>query len=180
MDGQICQYYKYGYCKFKKHSRKIHEHGECDALAKCKNIKICNKRHPKTCQRLSKQKFCKFGLDCAYLHRQVEQEAIERHEESVEENIKIMKAEISVLKKTRNEMVTRDSKRSELIESVQILQEEIKDLKIANAEIVQTIKSSGKELENETKELDLEVECSIKESDTREQQIEFNCNGCSY
>ena len=37
-----------------------------------------------------------------------------------------------------------------------------------------------KELENETKELDLEVECSIKESDTREQQIEFKCNDCSY
>ena len=34
-------------------------------------------------------------------------------------------------------MVTWDLKRTEVIESVQILQEEIKDLKTANAEIVQ-------------------------------------------
>ena len=39
-----------------------------------------------TCQRLSKQKLCKFGLNCAYLHKQVEQEAIERYEESLVEN----------------------------------------------------------------------------------------------
>ena len=91
-----------------------------------------------------------------------------------------MKAEISELKTTINEMVTRDLKRTELIESVQILLEEIKDLKIYIAEFVQRIKSLGIELESETKELDSEVECSIKESDTREQQIDFKCNDCSY
>ena len=88
--------------------------------------------------------------------------------------------EISELKKTIKEMVTRDLKRTELIELVQIIQEEILDLKIADAEIVQTIKSLGKELESETKELDPEVECNIKESDTREQRIEFKCNDCRY
>ena len=87
---------------------------------------------------------------------------------------------ISELKKNKNEMVTRDLKRTELIELVQILQEEILDLKIADAEIVQTIKSLGKELESETKELDPEIECNIKESDIREQRIEFKCNDCSY
>ena len=71
-------------------------------------------------------------------------------------------------------MVTRDLKRTEVIELVQILQKELKDLKMANVEIERVY--LGKELESETKE----VECNIKESDTREQQIELKCNDFSY
>ena len=98
MDDQICQHYNYGYCKFQKHFKKIHEEGQCDALAGCKEIKTFNKRHPKVCKRLSRQKFCKFGMDCAYLHvhsEVSEQETVERYEETVREDITNMKAEIS-------------------------------------------------------------------------------------
>ena len=67
MEVEICTHYKYGFCKFQDHCLKEHVEGECNALRECKS-KVCNKRHPKVCQRFSLEQFCKFGEECAYRH----------------------------------------------------------------------------------------------------------------
>ena len=38
MDSQICQHYKYGFCKYKNQCQKDHVKGQCEALSACEDI----------------------------------------------------------------------------------------------------------------------------------------------
>ena len=67
MEDEICQYGKYGYCKFKSECKQKHLSEECEDLENCKIIKSCTKRHPKRCKKHDSEK-CRFGETCAYKH----------------------------------------------------------------------------------------------------------------
>ena len=62
----VCGYFKYGFCKFKEHCRKMHEKKICEN-SKCE-VKKCNLRHPKVCRYFRDYNFCKFGEYCCFKH----------------------------------------------------------------------------------------------------------------
>ena len=62
----VCQFFKYGYCKFKIACRKQH------ILEKCKKQNCengtCNQRHPRICRYLRDNGYCKFSEYCLFEH----------------------------------------------------------------------------------------------------------------
>ena len=94
MEGEICNYDKFGYCKFKKECIREHLKEECEDLADCKHIKTCNKRHPKRCKNYVSKNACRFESDCAYSHK--------KSKESIEKDM--LKEKVDTLEKTVSEM----------------------------------------------------------------------------
>ena len=62
----VCNYNKFGHCRFKGNCRKEHVDTICEAND-C-DMKTCNKRHPKACHYFSVFGRCKFGSFCDYVH----------------------------------------------------------------------------------------------------------------
>ena len=86
MEDMVCSFSKFGYCKYRKDCRRKHFSVECEDLDNCKNIKSCNKRHPKNCKRYVLEG-CNFKTDCAYKH----QNQSKNHEhEQVNEKVKLL------------------------------------------------------------------------------------------
>ena len=44
MEGEICHYAKFGYCKYKEDCKRKHLKEECDKSITCKNNKTCIKK----------------------------------------------------------------------------------------------------------------------------------------
>ena len=70
----MCHYRKFGFCKFQGQCKRIHLNEVCDDLKDCKDVKKCEKRHPKRCNKYKSQEICRFGEDCAYSHQAEKQE----------------------------------------------------------------------------------------------------------
>ena len=62
----VCQMYRYGYCKFQATCRKQHILEKCNKTS-CE-IKTCSKRHPVICRYLRDRGYCKFGEWCLFEH----------------------------------------------------------------------------------------------------------------
>ena len=112
MEGEVCQYNKFGYCRYKKDCKRIHFTSECNNLPKCKNVQNCNKRHPKGCKRLAGGS-CRFGTDCAYNHQEqpkMHTQCANNEKVTVLENklkemsmkITILETELKVIKENKN------------------------------------------------------------------------------
>ena len=68
MTSNVCQHFKFGFCKFKNKCNKDHKTEEiCINRSSCKTTS-CNKRHPKVCTRFTLEKYCRFGDKCSYFH----------------------------------------------------------------------------------------------------------------
>ena len=70
MEGEVCIYQKFGYCKYNKSCKNKHLEEICPQRSDCSNQKICNKRHPRGCKRYGVEGFCGFGACCAYHHQE--------------------------------------------------------------------------------------------------------------
>ena len=70
MKEEVCNYKKFGFCKFKDLCKKKHLKETCEDLSACENSKSCHKRHPRGCKRHAVEGFCRFGLGCAYHHKE--------------------------------------------------------------------------------------------------------------
>ena len=68
MEGEVCQYFKFGFCKFKSKCKRIHFTEECQNNSTCEGKSTCQKRHPKNCKRYTSGN-CSFKVDCAYKHQ---------------------------------------------------------------------------------------------------------------
>ena len=68
MQDDVCKYFKYGYCKYRDKCRMHHNKEICDNGYSCTASKVCPKRHPKLCRKLSLEGFCRHGDKCAYRH----------------------------------------------------------------------------------------------------------------
>ena len=68
MEEDACMYYKYEFCKFKDHCKRNHYKEKFKDSDKCKDDKVCQKKHPKPCKRYNSDKSCHFGSECAYHH----------------------------------------------------------------------------------------------------------------
>ena len=65
-DIQICKHFQTGHCKFGGRCKKRHVPENCPK-ADCAD-KACQARHPKQCRFFSQSGFCKFGEFCSYKH----------------------------------------------------------------------------------------------------------------
>ena len=50
----MCSFQKFGFCKFKEGCKKTHFTQICEDMSGCKDIKQCEKRHPKTARNKAK------------------------------------------------------------------------------------------------------------------------------
>ena len=66
--ANICQYNKYGFCKFLSQCRDQHCNEVCQE-SNCES-RNCPRRHPKICQYFERYNRCKFGEYCAFAHRE--------------------------------------------------------------------------------------------------------------
>ena len=147
MEDEICLYGKFGYCKFKEECKRQHLSTECEDLDNCKSIKICKKRHPKSCKKHVFGK-CRFGESCAYKHHKPAEN--KDHEE--------LKDKMAVLEKVMHAMTRK----------VLSLESEVEKLKKKN---ILNIEDELKEIEYNkvTKELTKEkVQQSMKTKDAIE------------
>jgi myosin heavy subunit len=69
MEEEICQYNKFGFCRYRSDCKKKHYKSECEHLDDCNTQKNCPKRHPKRCRKYDSGN-CRFQSDCAYKHLQ--------------------------------------------------------------------------------------------------------------
>lgn len=121
MEGGVCGYQKYGFCKYKEGCTKKHLEDICTDLSLCRNSKNCQKRHPRECKRYSLERFCRFGEGCAYHHK--EQSKFLEESDITEINMKV-----DELKKVVHEM---SEKIGNLESKVRELEskDELKDIK---------------------------------------------------
>ena len=102
MESEICMYSKFGFCKYRNNCSRHHFEEECENLSSCKNVKTCDKRHPKVCRKFNSVKGCT-STNCAYNH-------IESNKSLTTDLIKIMENKLL-------EMSTRiNNQEKELIE----------------------------------------------------------------
>ena len=87
---QICRFYKYGYCRFQDMCRYQHVHELCEDLG-CE-IRLCQKRHPKTCIYFQELKRCKFGDSCQYNHASRNVMVASQHQDELEALLSEVKA----------------------------------------------------------------------------------------
>ena len=67
MDGEnVCEFHKYGYCKFQKNCDSKHVNEVCEDTS-C-DVKNCNYRHPRPCKFYREYGRCKFSEWCFYKH----------------------------------------------------------------------------------------------------------------
>ena len=55
----VCKYNKFGYCKYNNQCENIHIKGECKVGRTCQKIQSYKLRHPKMCERMALEGFCR-------------------------------------------------------------------------------------------------------------------------
>jgi len=75
MTAVQCKFNKFGFCKFREECHNSHKKEICGVLH-C-NEQDCDKRHPRPCRFYALYQSCKFGDDCAYLHKDNQRKALE-------------------------------------------------------------------------------------------------------
>ena len=66
VNSSTCQFYKYGYCRYRDTCRNLHIEENCENL-QC-DVSQCQKRHPRACKYFTNFKRCKFGNYCKFRH----------------------------------------------------------------------------------------------------------------
>ena len=174
MEGEACQYSKFGFCKFKDMCKRKHFTEECNKNSKCQEKNSCDKRHPKICNKYSSGK-CRFKNDCAYKHQSnfANQDKCEIQEKVkflenivLELSLKLlnMEEEINVLKQNRsceNPAVEKIDEKEELNET-----KSVKDL--SSSQVIDTELEVSKEDEAEAVDVFPEIDLSIISDKTEE------------
>ena len=175
MEGKICIYNKFGFCKYKERCRNQHCQETCEQLSGCKSIKICSKRHPKVCRRFASAKGCRFENDeCAYHHPQQSKSAV-----NTDLNVKVEAMEIVI-----NKMVL---KIFNLETELNKIKSTTKTPEMSTKEAVKTIEQYEEENNSkkyETLHVDSEPNSARQlDKPKREKPIIemlFNCDQCDY
>ena len=91
----VCQFNKYGHCKFSEKCRRLHIKETCEN--KTCEIFNCSKRHPKKCLFFEQYNRCKFGEFCSYSH------TFEKVAAQPDNTIEDMKARLQAIEKDMRE-----------------------------------------------------------------------------
>ena len=165
---EVCQYGKYGFCKFKEICNRKHYTQICENLSGCKDTKKCHKRHPKDCKRFVSDSGCRFNSECAYNHRTVEEDGekkmfkdkvseLEKMVKALSRKVLSLESEIEYIK--NNKIITlgvENIKLSEIIEE---------NKETATEEVI--IENSGSDM-NSFDDSEIKLKCSTpKESQNK-------------
>jgi hypothetical protein len=169
MEGEVCQFAKFGYCKFKESCKRTHLIQICENLSKCDDTKKCNKRHPKDCIKHASENKCRFGEDCAYSHKNMKPDG----------NINELKKKVDNLVKIVFDLTNK-------LVSMEV---ELKEL--TNVHICENTNDAAKKSENKDDQKTSEAReansgsdnkiISEKEKDNTEpKNSTFSCDNCEY
>ena len=124
----ICNIFKYGFCKYLDKCKHKHEKTECEKEA-CE-IKTCSFRHPKACRYFKEFRRCKFGDYCCYSHDKIEEKSevveLRKMVEDLDKQIEKNNEAFENLKTTNN---LQSVKINDLINELKKKDSEIADLK---------------------------------------------------
>ena len=170
MEGEVCLFQKFGFCKFQGGCKRKHFQEVCDQLSKCNNIKQCEKRHPKTCKRYASGKICRFQEDCAYFHQ------VENQEGQNELQLKVDMLEKMVVQLNKKEESKKVEKLEEVVKALcrKVLSlegeiTEMKKIKISNDKVeAQGLSIDNKEKETEAEEVVDDYKSSFNPSELKD------------
>lgn len=103
---KICNYNKYGKCKFGRNCNYKHEDKKCKKSA-C-DVKTCILRHPDYCRYVVRNMVCKFGEFCAFEHDVPQHVILGGYQPHEDYNLKELHQKIEILNKLvrgKNEMI---------------------------------------------------------------------------
>ena len=141
----ICNFFKYGYCKFKMSCKNKHVTLVCND-DKCNQSK-CEKRHPRLCKYISNYGSCKLGSVCAYSHDDHKRKnENERLEKKLDELIAMVTKKNDIIE----DLLQRNREKEAIIDK---LVNDVKELdKIVKGKFCCNTSSSTKNKENEGEE----------------------------
>ena len=146
MERDIYKYYQTGFCKFKTACTKFHEN-ELFQVKYCSQIQ-CTKCHPKECRYFAQYKYCKFRA-CAFAHN----EKIEHGDVKASRDcINYMRQEISILKLKLNSLATIRQESESLRSAINIMKEDIIEIKTMNKVTESKLKYLKEEIEVESED----------------------------
>ena len=174
----ICNFNKYGYCKFQNECENKHEDRKCSDGSQCKEVKTCPLRHPKMCRRMLMEGFCGRGQKCAYNHKNNDKEKIKL----LKEEVKNLNDQMDEMKNSVKSLICLKLEGIKLQKDVVNIKGEIKILLEENKETVLKIKTLEDELhENTVEEADKEATRPLKnnQKEGRNANI-FKCEMCEF
>ena len=195
MEGEACQYSKFGFCKFKDMCERKHFTEECDKNSKCQDTNTCDKRQPKNCNGYYSGN-CRFKNDCAYKHQSnfANQDQCEIQEKvKFLENI-VLELSLKLLNMEKEVKVLKQNKSGENPSVEKIYENETKSVKenLSSSQVIDTEPEVSKEDEVEAVEVFPEIDLSMisDKKEEGESQAAVNdkkvkekflfCDYCSY
>ena len=106
----LCNYNKFGFCKFREVCRKQHVKELCEELS-CDG-KTCIQRHPKECKFFRNRGYCKFGEWCHFLHVVRKNPEIEK----IKEENKAILEKLNALEKL---LLEKDKEMEQILKAIQ-------------------------------------------------------------
>ena len=181
----ICNFFKYGYCKFKMSCKNKHVTLVCND-ENC-NPSKCDKRHPRLCKYVSKYGRCKLGSICAYSHENHHRKnENQRLEKKLDELIVMVTKKDDMIVMCENKIEDLMQKNREKDAIIEKLVRDVKDLEtmVKNEIISKEGNSSSKKKENIRKEIPSKAEdvtpvCDDKKKSLRsakkKEKLQENC-----
>ena len=128
----VCNFNKYGFCRYQEGCRKFHENKICETL-NCV-VKECLHRHPKCCKFLRDYGYCKFGEYCKFSHKafgmksDVEKEELKKLKEKLENLEKEINSKDELIKDLEIEIKLHESKFEKINKKLNSLKQRESDL----------------------------------------------------
>ena len=123
----VCNFNKYGFCRYQERCRKFHEEKACEAV-NCV-VKTCLLRHPKYCKFLRDYGYCKFGEWCKFSHKafgtngNVENEELKELKEKFKNLEKEINSKDDLIKNLEIEIKLHESKFEKINKKLNILKQ---------------------------------------------------------
>ena len=175
----ICNYNKFGFCKFGENCRKQHVNEICEEMS-C-DVRSCVQRHPRECKFYKEYQRCKFGEWChfAHIHKETEMQRITLENENMQRK----------LSELENKMLDKDKVIEYILEKLRKMEEkaEKKEKKEKNYEQIDKHELTfyNPFLEVSKDESDCIEDIDYHESDSNVTNIEpevqkLKCDLCSF
>ena len=137
MNENVSRFNQKGFCKFGDTCIQVHVN-EMREIQGC-NRSRCRKRHPKLCRYFAERNYSKFGHECSFKHHDNDNSVNVKQFQSLDENIKNIKAEMDVLKNTLKTLSNIKQEERILKNSVENQKDEIKRKRAENVDIKKKI-----------------------------------------
>ena len=171
----ICQFNKFGFCKFQMNCFRYHENEKCQNV-QC-SVRDCFLRHPRECRYFRDLRNCKFGEFCKFTHKAFRNE----------NNKEIMEIK-KKLDELRSQINVKDEEIKQKNFEIEIMSKKVED-KIANLEVkMNAMEINLNELKKENDSLKNMINSKNKESEENQdfegnlskKEKDFMCDECDF